>query len=396
MLKKLWEQFYISANLVTFTQISLRLIIVLYASSLLTDAKAIGSMMIFDTLPFLILGPVIAKIVNRHNRKSLLKLTVLLDLMLTLAFLVIMGTGYHHLLVFALLLGLNNVVTSTYQIAESSFFPLILDDMRLAKYNSAVFFSGSLAMIIAPNISGFIQQTRLISLLVVVSSGIFLLALINLYFVAEVADNHQADQKTTASSYSLVRSFTYIFEDKKLLIALVLLALGNLFDAPMDTLMITKYTEMGQLTRVGLIFSMAGIGSLVGSFLLSTFSNHNIYFQRMMLFSGVGIAFSGILLCFNDYLLYLIATFILSCSLSIRTIYIITFRQIQMPKEILGSVNTAFKYIAFGIYPLGIWLATFFQKIVPINFIIAFSGLGFLLVGLLTAYLVGKEEVTIQ
>ncbi|MGB5004176.1 MAG: MFS transporter [Lactococcus raffinolactis] len=251
MLKKLWEQFYISANLVTFTQISFRLIIVLYASSLLTDAKAIGSMMIFDTLPFLILGPVIAKIVNRHNRKSLLKLTVLLDLMLTLAFLVIMGTGYHHLLVFALLLGLNNVVTSTYQIAESSFFPLILDDMRLAKYNSAVFFSGSLAMIIAPNISGFIQQTRLISLLVVVSSGIFLLALINLYFVAEVADNHQADQKTTASSYSLVRSFTYIFEDKKLLIALVLLALGNLFDAPMDTLMITKYTEMGNLLELG-------------------------------------------------------------------------------------------------------------------------------------------------
>ena len=133
MLKKLWEQFYISANLVTFTQISFRLIIVLYASSLLTDAKAIGSMMIFDTLPFLILGPVIAKIVNRHNLKSLLKLTVLLDLMLTLAFLVIMGTGYHHLLVFALLLGLNNVVTSTYQIAESSPIQLRIRKIILRK-----------------------------------------------------------------------------------------------------------------------------------------------------------------------------------------------------------------------------------------------------------------------
>ena len=133
MLKKLWEQFYISANLITFTQISFRLIIVLYASSLLTDAKAIGSMMIFDTLPFLILGPVIAKIVNRHNRKSLLKLTVLLDLMLTLAFLVIMGTGYHHLLVFALLLGLNNVVTSTYQIAESSPIQLRIRKIILRK-----------------------------------------------------------------------------------------------------------------------------------------------------------------------------------------------------------------------------------------------------------------------
>ena len=89
--------------------------------------------MIFDTLPFLILGPVIAKIVNRHNRKSLLKLTVLLDLMLTLAFLVIMGTGYHHLLVFALLLGLNNVVTSTYQIAESSPIQLRIRKIILRK-----------------------------------------------------------------------------------------------------------------------------------------------------------------------------------------------------------------------------------------------------------------------
>ena len=102
MLKKLWEQFYISANLITFTQISFRLIIVLYASSLLTDAKAIGSMISFDTLPCLILGPLIPKLVNLHNQTSLLKLTVLIDYMLTLAFLFIMGTGYHHLLVFAL------------------------------------------------------------------------------------------------------------------------------------------------------------------------------------------------------------------------------------------------------------------------------------------------------
>lgn len=396
MLKKLWQQFYLSANLVTFTQISFRLIIVLYASSLLTDAKAIGTMMIFDTLPFLILGPVIAKIVNHHNRKNLLKLTVFLDFLLTLVLLVIMRINYQSLVAFALLLAINNVVTSTYQIAESSFFPLILDNMRLAKYNSAIFFSGSLAMIIAPNISGLIQQTGLISLLVVVSTGIFLLAFINLFFVAEVADDHATENRGMASSYSLFRSFTYIFEDKKLLLALVLLALGNLFDAPMDTLMITKYTEMAQLTKVGLIFSMAGISSLVGSFLLSSFSNNKIYFQRMMFFSGIGIAFGGVLLFLNDYLLYLVATFILSCSMSIRTIYIITFRQVNTPKEILGSVNTAFKYIAFGIYPLGIWLATYFQKLVAVNLIIAFSGFGFLLVGLLTAYLVGKEEVTIQ
>ena len=396
MLKKLWQQFYLSANLVTFTQISFRLIIVLYASSLLTDAKAIGTMMIFDTLPFLILGPVIAKIVNHHNRKNLLKLTVFLDFLLTLVLLVIMRINYQSLVAFALLLAINNVVTSTYQIAESSFFPLILDNMRLAKYNSAIFFSGSLAMIIAPNISGLIQLTGLISLLVVVSTGIFLLAFINLFFVAEVADDHATENRGMASSYSLFRSFTYIFEDKKLLLALVLLALGNLFDAPMDTLMITKYTEMAQLTKVGLIFSMAGIGSLVGSFLLSSFSNNKMYFQRMMFFSGIGIAFGGVLLFLNDYLLYLVATFILSCSMSIRTIYIITFRQVNTPKEILGSVNTAFKYIAFGIYPLGIWLATYFQKLVAVNLIIAFSGFGFLLVGLLTAYLVGKEEVTIQ
>ena len=114
MLKKLWQQFYLSANLVTFTQISFRLIIVLYASSLLTDAKAIGTMMIFDTLPFLILGPVIAKIVNHHNRKNLLKLTVFLDFLLTLVLLVIMRINYQSLVAFALLLAINNVVTSTY------------------------------------------------------------------------------------------------------------------------------------------------------------------------------------------------------------------------------------------------------------------------------------------
>mgnify|MGYP002662375159 FL=1 len=237
---------------------------------------------------------------------------------------------------------------------------------------------------------------RILNLLVVFSLLIFLIAFINLFFVDEIITSNRYSTEEREKSYSLLRSFTYIFEDKKLLLALFLLALGNLFDAPMDTLMITKYTEMAQLTKVGLIFSMAGIGSLVGSFLLSSFSNNKMYFQRMMLFSGIGIAFGGVLLFLNDYLLYLVATFILSCSMSIRTIYIITFRQVNTPKEILGSVNTAFKYIAFGIYPLGIWLATYFQKLVAVNLIIAFSGFGFLLVGILTSYLVGKEEVSIK
>ena len=396
MLKKLWKQFYISANVVTFTQISFRLMVVLYASSMLTNSKEIGTMMIFDTLPFLVLGPIIAKIVNSHDRKMLLKLTLISDFILALAFLGMLTTGYKHLLAFSLILALNNVVTSTYQIAESSFFPLILDDMQLAKYNSAIFFSGSLAMIIAPNISSLIQYTWILNLLVVFSLLIFLIAFINLFFVDEIITSNRYLTEEREKSYSLLRSFTYIFEDKKLLLALFLLALGNLFDAPMDTLMITKYTEMAQLTKVGLIFSMAGIGSLVGSFLLSSFSNNKMYFQRMMLFSGIGIAFGGVLLFLNDYLLYLVATFILSCSMSIRTIYIITFRQVNTPKEILGSVNTAFKYIAFGIYPLGIWLATYFQKLVAVNLIIAFSGFGFLLVGILTSYLVGKEEVSIK
>ena len=396
MLKKLWKQFYISANVVTFTQISFRLMVVLYASSMLTNSKEIGTMMIFDTLPFLVLGPIIAKIVNSHDRKMLLKLTLISDFILALAFLGMLTTGYKHLLAFSLILALNNVVTSTYQIAESSFFPLILDDMQLAKYNSAIFFSGSLAMIIAPNISSLIQYTLILNLLVVFSLLIFLIAFINLFFVDEIITSNRYSTEEREKSYSLLRSFTYIFEDKKLLLALFLLALGNLFDAPMDTLMITKYTEMAQLTKVGLIFSMAGIGSLVGSFLLSSFSNNKMYFQRMMLFSGIGIAFGGVLLFLNDYLLYLVATFILSCSMSIRTIYIITFRQVNTPKEILGSVNTAFKYIAFGIYPLGIWLATYFQKLVAVNLIIAFSGFGFLLVGILTSYLVGKEEVSIK
>jgi hypothetical protein len=47
---------------------------------------------------------------------------------------------------------------------------------------------------------------------------------------------------------------------------------------------------------------------------------------------------------------------IITFGLSLRILYIITFRQITTEIDVLGSVNTIFKYVAFGISPISIYL----------------------------------------
>ncbi|OXT11246.1 MULTISPECIES: MFS transporter [Streptococcus] len=381
MKKNIINSFYLSANLITFTHTVFRVLLILYFSNEFRKTLEIGYIMLADTLPFLILGPLIATIVNKFNRKKIISLTLFIDILVDILTLFMIIEEKYSFLVILLILAVNNFNTSLYSVSESSYFPLIVPSEKLSKYNSSLYFMSSLAYILSPNISYFIVNKRIIISILYIVLSITLLTLINSLIIDEVI----VTSNETKSKTSLVSSFTYTLKNPTLTIALIVLIIGNIFDAPLDTVILTKYASENSIEKVGIIMSMSGIGSLLSSVLIGFASKNNKIFTILMRISSVGLSISGLLLLLVDnYFIFILIFLLIYLSMGIRTIYIITLRQIETPKEILGSVNTFFKYVAFGISPISIWFFSQLSKYFSNGNLLRFIGIGFLVAGLVS------------
>lgn len=357
------------------------MLLILYFSNEFRKTLEIGYIMLADTLPFLILGPLIATIVNKFNRKKIISLTLFIDILVDILTLFMIIEEKYSFLVILLILAVNNFNTSLYSVSESSYFPLIVPSEKLSKYNSSLYFMSSLAYILSPNISYFIVNKRIIISILYIVLSITLLTLINSLIIDEVI----VTSNETKSKTSLVSSFTYTLKNPTLTIALIVLIIGNIFDAPLDTVILTKYASENSIEKVGIIMSMSGIGSLLSSVLIGFASKNNKIFTILMRISSVGLSISGLLLLLVDnYFIFILIFLLIYLSMGIRTIYIITLRQIETPKEILGSVNTFFKYVAFGISPISIWFFSQLSKYFSNGNLLRFIGIGFLVAGLVS------------
>ncbi len=381
MKKNIINSFFLSANLITFTHTVFRVLLILFFSNIYRETLEIGYIMLADTLPFLIFGPLIAAIVNKFNRKKLISLTLFIDILIvTLTLFMILGEKYSFIIIL-LILATNNFNTSLYSVSESSYFPLIVPSEKLSKYNSSLYFMSSLAYIISPNISYFIVNEKIILYILYGVLIITIFTLVNSFMIAEVI----VAPNETRSKSSLLNSFIYTLKNHTLTIALIVLIIGNIFDAPLDTVILTKYASLNSIDKVGIIMSMSGIGSLLSSVLIGFASKDNKVFTILMRFSSVGLSISGLLLIMVDnYYMFILIFLLIYLSMGIRTIYIITLRQIETPKEILGSVNTFFKYVAFGISPISIWFFSQLSRYFSNEDLLNIIGIGFLVAGLIS------------
>ncbi|WP_368400765.1 MFS transporter [Streptococcus anginosus] len=389
-MKKLWDNFFISASIVDFINVTFRMLLIFYFSNQFHSTTQIAYIMLADSLPFLLLGPFIANLVNRYNRKVLMSLSLGFDSLITLIILLVIYSNYNNFLFILILLSVNNITTSLFQISETSYFPLLVDNKELAKYNSALFFMSSLSLIISPNISLVLSNQLIITLIICFIWLFQIVALVNSLLLKNISITKKEENKY--QKISLVSSFLYTFKSKTLFVALIVLIIGNFFDAPLETVILSKYTAINKVSQVGLLFSMSGLGSLLGSSIVNLVSKDIKKFELIMKLSSILITFSGIaLFLLDNYIIYLILFACLYFSMSVRTIYIITFRQIKSPSEILGSINTLFKYIAFGISPISIWIFSQLGKFMTDSILLKLIGLGFIITGLIS-FLSLKED----
>ena len=111
--------------------------------------------------------------------------------------------------------------------------------------------------------------------------------------------------------------------------------------------------------QIGLMFSMAGIGGIIGSWIGARVQNHLTFGQTItMVVWGVGLLYVFYSLVPQFLLLGVIAglSFML---ITIYNVLSISYRLARIPEELQGRVNSAFRFLAFAFRPLGMAICGF-------------------------------------
>ncbi|MDO4294083.1 MAG: MFS transporter [Eubacteriales bacterium] len=186
------------------------------------------------------------------------------------------------------------------------------------------------------------------------------------------------------SFFSNVKTgFAFVTGNKIICGVLLVTFLGNMFTAPVDSLMPAYFSQGGYGASSYSVFMIGiALGSIFGSILLNRmrqyFSN-NILFSTGFLIGGIGI----LLLYLNTGFLPFAAAFIIGISYGFISVLNATIIQVNTPKEMIARTFSIFKCISYVSGPLGIVLAGFAGEFFAMNIILA--PLGVLLV--LTCFL---------
>ena len=369
--------------------IHFRFFLLLYGSFLYSLENNINLLFVFDLIPFLLLGPFLGKVIDQVNRKSLLIIASSIAVLLrfvTILFIILNSLNFVFLL---FIVGISGLNTSFYQLSESSYFPIFINKFNLAKLNGFLFMITSLSVIIFPNISFILNQEVWVLTSLIISLILSLYSLVIFLLAPSAKEEKVMPEKTVTKNRS---GIIYVFRNKSLLIALGIVLLGNFFNAPLEYLIIDYYSRRGIAERVGILLMFSGVGSFFAS-LLTMLWKEKIKGDLILLVSAISLMTGSLLFITFTIIFQYLGLMIISFGLSLRILYLITFRQLKTDISLLGSVNTLFKYIAFGIAPLSIYLFGFLKSHFSTQLLLAFCAIGFGIVGVLEFYTITRTKL---
>lgn len=319
-----------------------------------------------------------ATYVDKHNKKNLLILTsfgqgIILIILFFLYSTDRLNTGL--LILFVTI----QTLFSTFSIpAQNAILPYIVSDDDTLNARSLMNMFIQMIQVFSYMCSGIIISFIGITGAIGLDSITFFVSILFLSGI-KIKDNAEYDFASSKNFFINVKNgFAFVVTTKIILGILLVTFLGNMFTAPIDSLMPAYFSQSNYHSSSYSIF-MVGIalGSLIGSVLLTKirkYISNNTLFSSGFLLGGTGIILLGLNIGIFPY----IASFIIGISYGFISILNATIIQINTPKEMIARTFSIFKCISYISGPLGILIAGFMGEFFPMNII--FIPFGILLI----------------
>ncbi|MEC3979962.1 MFS transporter [Amycolatopsis sp. H20-H5] len=258
------------------------------------------------------------------------------------------------LLVVALLLGVASMFSQT---AYQVFLPSVVPAEDLARANSRVQGSASVALIAGPGAGGLLVQLLGAVNALIADVASFAACALCLLGV-RTPDSAPARPENRNLSREIRTGLRFVARDPFLRGLTLYSAAGNMVDGAREAILIVFLVRTVGVdpAGVGVLIASMGAGGVLGAFLSSRIANRLGTARAILLAELCAIPFVLLipLTTAGAGLAYFVAgRLVVSAGVTVSNVVIGSFRQSYCPRELLGRVVAAGRFLAFGAIPIG-------------------------------------------
>lgn len=349
---KLWAGQAISlvGSQVTLLALPLTAVLTLHAS-----ASQMGVLGAVGSAPSLLFGLFAGVLVDRAQRRPILISTnlaraLLLGSIPLAALLHVLRLDYLYLIAFV-----AGALAVVFDVAYTSYLPTLIARERLARGNSALEATGSLAGVAGPGVAGVLAQALTAPVAIGVDALSFLVSTLCLWFISQKERILPLVAPRTGVWSEIGEGLRTVRATPVLLALVGSSAIFNLFDSALMAIYVLYITRGLGLppAAVGLVFMVGGAGGLLGA-VSAGWIARRIGLGRALI---GGVLLAGVAeLCIalaRGALTVALAEAAVECGALVYGVNSVSLRQALVPDRLQGRVNGTVRFATKGVIPLG-------------------------------------------
>lgn len=362
---------------ITYVAIPLTAVLVLHA-----QPGEMGILQAAGFAPFLLLTLFAGVWVDRNRRRPILVLAnagrALLLALVPLS--ALFGwLSMAQLFVISLLVG---SLTVFFELAYQSYLPTLVNKDELVEGNSKLQTSASVSSIGGPGIAGLLMEVLSAPFALLADAVSFLVSAYMLLRIRKVEPEPPRLHERGSFQREMREGISIVFKNPYLRVFALEAASYNFFWNLMEAVYILyAVRELGASPLViGLVFSLGSIGSLVGALIAGGWANR----------FGIGraITWSMALACVSTLLIplagdgvlgpWLVGTsfFMGGLGVTVSVIHVVSLRQTVTPGHLLGRMNGSYRFITWGVIPVGALLGGYLGEVLGLRAALAVGAAG--------------------
>lgn len=244
---------------------------------------------------------------------------------------------------------LINMAGDIFYQASMVYITKLVPEERRQRFNSFKSLVGSGAFVLGPSVAGVLFMMGTPAFAIIINSITLILSGVLIMFLPNIEKDEKQDYSNSNFGLKILRkdwhlAITFCQSKRKVIFFFILYYFIIIMTTTIDSLEAAFSKEVLNLsnTKYGFLVSIAGIGFVFGSLIISIFANR-LKSSKLIGYGSIFLSFGYVIYAFsNEFKSASIGFFLLSFALAFANTGFDTFYQKQIPVEIMGRVGSLF------------------------------------------------------
>ncbi|GGP13263.1 MFS transporter [Oceanobacillus neutriphilus] len=348
--------------------------------SMTESALAMSTMRAIDFFPNIFLGIIAGVLVDRVNRKTMMRWTSLISVTASLGMILLLLSNtmqVWHLYILGFILSSAGY---TFGNANHSVMPQIVSKEQLTSANARLSFVGTFIQTVGPGLAGMLLSMMTTASVLSIYTASLVLLFICVQFVEIPGNKLQKPEHARSWKLEIKEGWEELFRNKTLLTPTITIIFINLAMSLVIGVLVFYAADQLQASEreIGLMFSISSLGGLLGALAVKPLRKKINRGRIFTSFRLVDVIAMVLLIIANTWWVLGISLAIRTFSTVISNIIYLAIRQEVTPNHMLGRVAGTSSMFMKLTLPLGLFIAGIWAEWLPIPLLFIFSAAIFL------------------